>query len=86
MFEFIKVLGKGTFGKVILCRERSTDHLLAMKVLQKSVVIREGEVAHTLAERNVLRKTKHPFLIVSTVVHADKIKSNKVNCYVSPRS
>ncbi|XP_003707740.1 AKT serine/threonine protein kinase [Megachile rotundata] len=62
-FEFLKVLGKGTFGKVILCREKATGHLYAIKILRKEVIIRKDEVAHTLTENRVLRTTNHPFLI-----------------------
>lgn len=65
-FEFLKVLGKGTFGKVILCREKATQLLYAIKVLKKEVIIAKDEVAHTLTENRVLRNTSHPFLIVST--------------------
>ncbi|XP_043262876.1 RAC-gamma serine/threonine-protein kinase [Colletes gigas] len=61
-FEFLKVLGKGTFGKVILCREKATGHLYAIKILRKEVIIRKDEVAHTLTESRVLRTTNHPFL------------------------
>lgn len=64
-FEFLKVLGKGTFGKVILCREKKTGLFFAIKVLKKEVIIAKDEVAHTLTENRVLRRTKHPFLIVS---------------------
>ncbi|XP_046981680.1 RAC serine/threonine-protein kinase [Schistocerca americana] len=62
-FEFLKVLGKGTFGKVILCREKATAHLYAIKILKKEVIIQKDEVAHTLTENRVLRTTSHPFLI-----------------------
>ncbi|XP_013407885.1 RAC-alpha serine/threonine-protein kinase isoform X2 [Lingula anatina] len=61
-FEFLKVLGKGTFGKVILCRERATNNLFAIKILKKSVIIAKDEVAHTLTENRVLQTTRHPFL------------------------
>ncbi|KAJ6217626.1 hypothetical protein RDWZM_008783 [Blomia tropicalis] len=62
-FEYLKVLGKGTFGKVILCREKKTSSLFAIKVLKKETIIAKDEVAHTLTENRVLRHTKHPFLI-----------------------
>ncbi|XP_055375518.1 RAC serine/threonine-protein kinase isoform X1 [Condylostylus longicornis] len=62
-FEFLKVLGKGTFGKVILCREKSTAKLYAIKILKKEVIIAKDEVTHTLTESRVLQTTNHPFLI-----------------------
>lgn len=61
-FEFLKVLGKGTFGKVILCREKATSKLYAIKILKKEVIIKKDEVAHTQTENRVLRTTNHPFL------------------------
>lgn len=64
-FEFIKVLGKGTFGKVILCREKATGRLFAIKILKKEVIIQKDEVAHTQTENRVLRSTHHPFLTVN---------------------
>ncbi|OQR73948.1 RAC serine/threonine-protein kinase-like, partial [Tropilaelaps mercedesae] len=62
-FEFLKVLGKGTFGKVVLCREKASAHLYAIKVLKKQVVIAKDEVAHTLTENRVLQTISHPFII-----------------------
>ncbi|XP_015785669.1 RAC serine/threonine-protein kinase isoform X2 [Tetranychus urticae] len=62
-FEFIKVLGKGTFGKVVLCREKASKKLYAMKVLKKEAIIAKNEITHTLTENSVLQRTNHPFLI-----------------------
>jgi serine/threonine protein kinase len=38
-FEYLKILGRGTFGKVVLCRERTTQRIFAMKMLRKSLVV-----------------------------------------------
>lgn len=38
-FDYLKLLGKGTFGKVILVREKATGHYYAMKILRKEVII-----------------------------------------------
>uniref|UniRef100_A0AAU8EJQ7 non-specific serine/threonine protein kinase n=1 Tax=Tuta absoluta TaxID=702717 RepID=A0AAU8EJQ7_TUTAB len=61
-FEFVKVLGKGTFGKVVLSREKGTGKLYAMKILKKHLIIQKDEVAHTITENRVLKNTRHPFL------------------------
>ena len=61
----LKVLGKGTFGKVVLCREKATQEICAMKILKKDVIVAKDEIAHTLTENRVLQSTKHPFLTVS---------------------
>jgi len=62
-FELLKVLGRGAFGKVVLCREKSTRSMYAMKILKKSAVFQKNEVEHTLTENRVLQTIRHPFIV-----------------------
>jgi RAC serine/threonine-protein kinase len=62
-FDIIKVVGKGSFGKVFLVREKASSTLYAMKVLKKDYIIRKNQVEHTKTERNVLGYVHHPFIV-----------------------
>jgi len=58
------VLGRGSFGKVLLARRYADQRLYAVKVLEKRAVVRRNETQHIMAERNVLRNNQHhPFLV-----------------------
>ncbi|KAG5180123.1 putative protein kinase [Tribonema minus] len=62
-FEQMRVIGKGSFGKVTLVRKRSCGRLFAMKALAKSHLERSKQVEHTRTERHVLGRIKHPFIV-----------------------
>ncbi|KAK1801924.1 hypothetical protein P4O66_022550 [Electrophorus voltai] len=63
-FNFLKVIGKGSFGKVLLARHHGDDKFYAVKVLQKKAILKKKEEKHIMSERNVLLKNvKHPFLV-----------------------
>ncbi|XP_065174840.1 RAC-gamma serine/threonine-protein kinase-like [Sycon ciliatum] len=61
-FEMLKVLGKGTFGKVMLGKDKHTGEVFAIKILKKEVIVAKDEVAHTMTENRVLQSASHPFL------------------------
>ncbi|XP_009336128.2 LOW QUALITY PROTEIN: serine/threonine-protein kinase tricornered [Pyrus x bretschneideri] len=53
-FELLTMIGKGAFGEVRVCREKTSGSVYAMKKLKKSEMLRRGQVEHVKAERNLL--------------------------------
>ncbi len=61
-FQPLKLIGKGTFGKVILVRYLANNKIYAMKILNKEEIIKKNQIKHTKLERLLLEKLNHPFL------------------------
>jgi len=63
-FAYKLVIGKGSFGKVLLATHKKENKVYAVKVLQKRSITRRNEQKHIMAERNVLLKNfDNPFLV-----------------------
>ena len=62
-FELLKVVGKGSFGKVMQVMKKDTNRIYALKTIRKQHIISRSEVAHTLAERSVLAQINNPFIV-----------------------
>ncbi|URE17005.1 Protein kinase C terminal domain [Musa troglodytarum] len=44
-FELLTIIGRGAFGEVRLCKEKTTGHVYAMKKLKKSEMLRRGQAS-----------------------------------------
>lgn len=62
-FELIKILGRGSFSRVVLVRKKDSGQLYAMKILLKSELKRRNQVEHTNTERRILTNYSHPFIV-----------------------
>lgn len=65
-FQFLAVLGKGNFGKVMLAESRQTSKLCAIKVLKKDFIVENEEADSVKSEKRVFltaNKEMHPFLL-----------------------
>ncbi|KAG8850049.1 AGC protein kinase Gad8 [Tulasnella sp. 330] len=63
-FELLKVIGKGSFGKVMQVKKKDTSRVYALKTIRKAhIASRPGEITHILAERTVLALVNNPFVV-----------------------
>lgn len=59
----IKVIGTGSYGKVLLVKKKTNDKLYAMKVLKKRYIKQKKQVKNTWTERKILERINHPFIV-----------------------
>jgi serine/threonine protein kinase len=73
-FTILKVVGKGSYGKVLLVKKNDDNKTLAMKVLKKKHMIKRNQVQHTKTERSILELVKHPFIIQLKYAFQNEVK------------
>ena len=62
-FQIKKVIGRGSFGKVLLVRYILDSRLYAMKILKKDVISQLNQINHTKTEREILARVDHEFIV-----------------------
>lgn len=69
-FEIMRMVGRGSFGKVFQVKkkkkregEEDGDGIYAMKVMRKETIIKKNHVDYMRAERDILTKVVHPFIV-----------------------
>ncbi|XVF48958.1 hypothetical protein PTKIN_Ptkin03bG0229800 [Pterospermum kingtungense] len=62
-FDLLTIIGRGAFGEVIVCREKKSGDIFAMKKLKKSEMLSRGQVEHVRAERNLLAEVASHFIV-----------------------
>lgn len=71
-YEKMRVLGTGSFGRVLLVKENShPDSYAACKIVAKKRIIETKQVEHTLNEKNILLCMNSPFVVGLTEFFQD---------------
>ena len=62
-FQALKLLGTGSFGRVLLVRFLTNNNLYAMKILNKGQIKLKHQEEHTKTERDLMVKVNSPFVV-----------------------
>ena len=73
-FELLKLLGRGSFGEVLLVRLKANKKLYAMKVLDKKMLKQRKQQIHTKTERDLMVKINCPFIVNIKSAFQDETK------------
>jgi serine/threonine protein kinase len=62
-FRIISVIGRGFYGKVMLCEHNVTKERVAIKSIRKTHLLETGKMQSMVFERSILAKLDHPFIV-----------------------
>ena len=62
-FEPLKIIGKGAFGEVRVCRYIPNGSIVAIKKMKKEEMHKKNQVLHVRAERDVLSEAKNEWIV-----------------------
>jgi len=73
-FVIMKMVGKGTFGKVYLVQHLQTKKLYAMKCIRKDIVIDNEQFENIKLEKDILYSIEHPFIVSMDYVFQNEFR------------
>lgn len=73
-YDVKKTLGNGSFGRVLLVKEKESEKFYALKVLEKKNVVKSRQIEHTLNEKKIISCVNFPF--IASYVASFKDNSN----------
>ena len=62
-FNFIRLIGVGSYGKVYVASKNSNDKLYAIKIINKNKINTKIQKKRIKTERNLLANINHPFIM-----------------------
>lgn len=63
-FELIRVIGRGSYAKVLMVELKATKRIYAMKVIKKALVTDDEDIDWVQTEKHVFETaSNHPFLV-----------------------
>ncbi|CAF1066600.1 unnamed protein product [Brachionus calyciflorus] len=62
-FDFVKVLGKGTYGKVKLANDKRTGKQVAIKIIHKNRIENKQDLARVRREIEFMSRLNHPHIV-----------------------
>jgi len=62
-FKIVKMVGKGTFGKVFLVQHYANKKFYAMKTIRKDVILENENIDSLKLEKEILYEVRHPFIV-----------------------
>jgi serine/threonine protein kinase len=62
-FEDLTPLGRGSFAKVVLSRNKKNNQLYALKIVEKQTILQQHRERDAFIERNIMRRVENPFIL-----------------------
>ena len=62
-YESLKIIGRGGFGEVHVCREIKTGKIVAIKKIKKDLLAQKNQIIHVKNEQLFMSKVKSPWIV-----------------------
>lgn len=62
-FEFLGLIGEGSYGKVFMAKKKKTGKFYAIKMISKSKIMKAGKQQEVFRERKALITLDHPNIV-----------------------